>query len=218
METNWNKLLLRQIKRQFGSLENLPDSLSEFIHTVNRTYENYEDDSRLLQNSIEISSQELRDAFLKQKQDTEVQKETIRKIKEAIRALNAQDNSGGQDQENQLTDSGYLFEALIRLIEERHQAKEALENERTLFRTIIDLIPDGVYVKDKEGRKLLANPKEVFFSGKDCEEEIVGKTDRELLPETDAIRSEQEDYEVTSSGKILLNIEGNLTDKMGDHH
>jgi PAS domain S-box-containing protein len=218
METNWNKLLLRQIKRQFGSLENLPDTLREFILTVNGTYENYEDDSRLLQNSIEISSQELRDAFLKQKLDTEAQKETIRKIKEAIRALNSHEKIASQDPDEQEADSGYLIDSLIRLIEERHQAKEALENERTLFRTIIDLIPDGIYVKDTEGRKLLANPKEVFFSGKDNEDEIVGRTDRELLSESDAIRSEQEDGQVTGLGKVLLNIEGNLIDKNGNYH
>ena len=59
-------------------------------------------------------------------------------------------------------------------INERKQTEEALQNERTLFRTIIDLIPDAVYVKDTDGRKIIANPKEVQYSGKTYEDEIIG--------------------------------------------
>ena len=61
-------------------------------------------------------------------------------------------------------------------------AEELLQNERTLFRTIIDLIPDAVYVKDIEGRKILANPREVQFAGKKTEDEIIGKSDDLLYP------------------------------------
>ena len=93
MDTSFNKLLARQIKRHFGSVDQLPAELWNIFRDINNTYENFEDDSRLLQNSIEISSQELRDAFQKQKQNAEAQKETINKIKEAINALSSVNQS-----------------------------------------------------------------------------------------------------------------------------
>ena len=74
MGNNLNKLLMRQIKRHFGSVDLLPRELLGILQDINNTYEGFEDDTRLLQNSIEISSQELRDAFQKHKQDADNQK------------------------------------------------------------------------------------------------------------------------------------------------
>ena len=84
MENKLNKLLLRQIRRHFGAIDPLPNGLVAFIQDINNTYGNFEEDAQLLQTSIEISSQELREAYQKLKLDAEAQKETINKIKEAI--------------------------------------------------------------------------------------------------------------------------------------
>ena len=469
METIYNKLLIRQIKRHFGSVENIPDALKNFITDIDNAYANFEDDTLLLQNSIEISSQELRDAFLRQKKDAETQKETINKIKEAIYALDSSDQRQINEKEHTQADSKHLFDALIKLIEERKQTEEALResenlqssllenvsvgiviidpvtriiervntfasiligeskeqiigrrchlytcpvpenscpvcdkgievnnserillrtnktpiailktvkkiqiggrekllesfvdisiqkaaedalqesskkweaiisaspdgigmvsldgklqlmsdklaamygysveeknesigkpifyfidpshhqllldnirklfagdsglaiteylaikkdgsqfyvdvnstvlhdskgnpesilfverditdrkqaqetlhNERTLFRTIIDLIPDAVYVKDTEGRKLLANPTEVLLAGKNSEEDIIGRTDFNLYPSQEAIRAKEEDEYVVRTGKPILDVDGTLIDKEGIHH
>ena len=88
METNFNKLLARQIKRHFGSVNQLPDELYELFMKINDSYNNFEDDANLTKNMIEISSQELRDAYEIQKQNAENHRGTINKIKEAIFALN----------------------------------------------------------------------------------------------------------------------------------
>ena len=66
MDNSFNKLLLRQIKRHFGSIDHLPDEVKGIFQDINDTYNNFDDDILLLQNSIEISSQELRDAYHKQ--------------------------------------------------------------------------------------------------------------------------------------------------------
>ncbi len=217
METPWNKLLLRQIRRQFGSVDNLPESAADFIRIINSTYDDYENDSRLLQNSIEISSQELRDAFQKQKENAEAQKEIISSIRAAILALKPLSDPVSEGKGNQ--DSGRdLFNSLIALIEERKEIEEVLQNERSLFRTIIDLIPVAVYVKDTQGRKILANPKEVRFSQKSSEEEILGKTDLELLPESEAKISSEQDKRVLEEGESILNIETGIICSDGSQH
>ncbi len=218
METRMNKLLARQLKRHFGSVDNLPEELKGFIDEINETYIDFDDDSQLLQNSIEISSQELRDAFLKQKQAAEAQKETLNKIKEAIYALTPPDQDALAENDGIIPDGSYLVDSLIKLVAERVQMEEALLNERALFRTIIDLIPDAVYVKNLTGQKIFANPKEVQLAGKTTEEELIGQTDFQLLPEAAAKLSYAQDEIVFRNLKPILNIEGNLLDKEGKLH
>lgn len=111
-----------------------------------------------------------------------------------------------------------MLQAIVRDITERKRTEEVLSNERTLLRTIIDLIPDAVYVKDVKGQKILANPKEVQFAGKKSEDEVIGKTDFDLYPESEAKRSNVEDRSVLHSGKPILNIEGKLIDGEGQLH
>ncbi len=103
-------------------------------------------------------------------------------------------------------------------ITKRKQAEETLHNERALFRTIIDLIPDAVYVKDMAGRKTLANPKEVQLSGKNSEDEIIGQTDFYLYPDSAAKRGFDEDQLVLNSGIPILDIEGSLVDNQNLEH
>ena len=107
MESNLNKLLKRQIKKHFGSSENIPEEFLGIIRDINETYNNFDEDTRLIQNSIEISSQELREAFQIQKEDAAAQKETIQKIKEAISVLNPSDLNSIADTSN----SNSLFDS-----------------------------------------------------------------------------------------------------------
>ena len=101
-------------------------------------------------------------------------------------------------------------------ITKRKQAAEALSNERSLLRTIIDLIPDAIYAVDIEGRKILANAKEIELSGKSSEDEIIGKTDFDLYPESEAQRYYEDDQIIIKSGKPILDVEDTLISKDGE--
>ena len=57
-----NKLLLRQIKRKYGEVENIPDDMSSLLDTISKTYGQYERDGQLLERTMELSSQELTEA------------------------------------------------------------------------------------------------------------------------------------------------------------
>ena len=65
-------------------------------------------------------------------------------------------------------------------ITERKKTEEALQKEHLLFRTVIDNIPDSVYLKDIEGCKIIANPQDVKYMGFDSEIESIGKNDTEI--------------------------------------
>ena len=54
-----HSLLLRQIKRHFGSHDKIPPELADFIHSVNTAYHEYETDREMLERSLELSSQEM---------------------------------------------------------------------------------------------------------------------------------------------------------------
>jgi PAS domain S-box-containing protein len=107
---------------------------------------------------------------------------------------------------------------LVLQIEEKEKQIAQMQDERMLFRTIIDLIPDAIYVKDTEGRKTLANPKEVHFAGKNSEDEVLGKTDSDLYPEDQAGSAFKEDQFVLETGNPVLDIDGKLTDRDGNFH
>ncbi|HTF02685.1 MAG TPA: PAS domain S-box protein [Bacteroidia bacterium] len=54
-----NKLLLRQINKQWGSLENVPEGFQDFLKAVDETYTFSDRDRTMLERSIELSSSEL---------------------------------------------------------------------------------------------------------------------------------------------------------------
>jgi len=96
-------------------------------------------------------------------------------------------------------------------ISERKAAEKIIEYERNLNRTILNLLPAAIWVKDKEGRRLFVNKAELELSGKNSEDEVIGKTDFELYNETDALKFTEEDKFVIEKGKPILNIEDKIT-------
>lgn len=54
-----NKVLERQIKKIFGNIESVPQALYAFLKVVSDTYDNAEEDRRLIEHSLELSSKEL---------------------------------------------------------------------------------------------------------------------------------------------------------------
>ncbi len=54
-----NRLLERQLRRYYGSTENVPPELENFIKVIDRTYEHHDEDRKLTERSLEISSEEL---------------------------------------------------------------------------------------------------------------------------------------------------------------
>ncbi|MCX6305727.1 MAG: PAS domain S-box protein [Bacteroidetes bacterium] len=175
MENKVNKLLLRQIKKHFGTADNIPDGVKGIIQDINNTYTYFEDDIQLLQNSIEISSQELRDAFLKHKHDAETQKKTINKIKEAIFTLSPSDQNGIDQSETASSDSSYLFDSLINLIEERNRAEENILK----LSKAVEQNPASIVITDINGNIEYVNPKFCDLTGY-TKEEAIGNNPRML--------------------------------------
>lgn len=91
-------------------------------------------------------------------------------------------------------------------VTDRRKAEAAVREGHNVLRAVIEGTPDAIFVKDLDGRYIMANSSAAGFLGKTAEE-IIGKSDTELyLPET-ARRFIEDDQKVLSTG-VTQTFEG----------
>jgi two-component system, sensor histidine kinase and response regulator len=103
--------------------------------------------------------------------------------------------------------SFYLIRKLDSLFSEHTRVEKKLAFERNLMRTVIDNIPDSIFVKDSAGRYLLANKAFAKLHGLESPEPLLGKTVFDLFPKERAVSLHAADLEVIGATKPLM-IEG----------
>lgn len=109
-----------------------------------------------------------------------------------------------------------ILEGFITDITARKQAEDALTRERILLRTVIDNLPDAVYAKDLEARKLLVNRADLRNMGLDDQADVLGKTDFELFPRDVAEHFDMDDRTVLDAGTPVLDREERLVRPDGE--
>ncbi len=105
--------------------------------------------------------------------------------------------------------------AFVRDICVRKKAEEALQNSNMILRIVVDNIPDAIYMKDKEGRKIIANKADIFNCGLEREDEIIGKTDFDMFPQDIAEKFWEDDQKVLKNGDLIINREEKLINLNG---
>jgi diguanylate cyclase (GGDEF)-like protein/PAS domain S-box-containing protein len=98
------------------------------------------------------------------------------------------------------------FIRIIMDASQRKRAEEEAARERALLRTIIDSLPDYIYVKDTAGRFQLGNEAWLKARGRTAEE-VAGKTVYELFAPELAESLAAEDQAIVDSGTPLLDVE-----------
>ncbi|MBP7508107.1 MAG: PAS domain S-box protein [Prolixibacteraceae bacterium] len=106
--------------------------------------------------------------------------------------------------------------SIARDISDRKKSEEQIRQEKLLLRTLIDNLPDAIYVKDKEGRKLIANSVDLRMMHKKYEEEVIGKTDIEIFNFDYEQAGFDEDMLVINSGQKIINKENEYFDEHGN--
>jgi diguanylate cyclase (GGDEF)-like protein/PAS domain S-box-containing protein len=96
-----------------------------------------------------------------------------------------------------------------------HEIEEALAQERNLLRTLIDNLPDNVYIKDSSGRFVLANLAIARFMGVEKPEDLIGKLDTDFYPREFATKYQNDEQHVTQSGQTLFRVEEIVPDRSG---
>jgi PAS domain S-box-containing protein len=100
-----------------------------------------------------------------------------------------------------------LYASTLGYLCSRKQAEEELAAERTLLRTIVDILPALVYAKDTACRKFLSNHVDLEYMGASTEADVLGKTDFDFYPEDMAARFYARDQAIIQTGQPLIDYE-----------
>ncbi len=98
---------------------------------------------------------------------------------------------------------------ISRDITDEKRAKAQLARERDLLKTIINNVPDLIFVKDRAGRFVLANSALLNVLGAESMDSVAGKTDYDFSPPELACEYVADDQLVMRSGQPLIDQEEN---------
>lgn len=122
----------------------------------------------------------------------------------ALRQANAELEQRVAERTTELVTANADLQAQIR---ERQRAESALLNERNLLRTLIDHLPDCIYVKDRQSRFVLANQALLEVLGLSRPEQVLGKSDADFFPLETAAAFAADERAICETGQPLLNHE-----------
>jgi two-component system sensor histidine kinase/response regulator len=107
--------------------------------------------------------------------------------------------------------------AVITSIVDRHFLAQtvALRSSEQILRTLIDHLPDFVYVKDSESRFVVANLSLARQMGMETPDEMIGKTDFDFFPKNRAADFYADEQNIVLSGELLLNREVEIMCPLG---
>ena len=105
--------------------------------------------------------------------------------------------------------------SIERDVTESKKIEQKIQEERNLLRTLIDNLPDSIYFKDASAKKLISNKVDYKLLGAITEEEVLGKTDQEILQNELTISGFHQDMELLKTGKPLVNFEEHFTRENG---
>jgi len=108
------------------------------------------------------------------------------------------------------TEVGFMIGGIFRDITERKKTEDALRTSLSLFRSLIDSLPQNVYSKDRNGRFVFANQRYCQTENKTLEE-ILGKTDYDMHPAYMAEKYLRDDQMVMESNRVWEIIEDHVS-------
>jgi PAS domain S-box-containing protein len=95
------------------------------------------------------------------------------------------------------------------------EKEQALQKQYGQLRTVIEHLPNAIFIKDATARKVLANRADLVNMGLETEAEAMSKTDFDVFPEEIAARCYADDQTVLQTGQSILNREEILVNKNG---
>jgi PAS domain S-box-containing protein len=107
-------------------------------------------------------------------------------------------------------------EGLRNQIAERQAVERKLEEERNVLRTLIDTLPESIFVKDRDGRFVINNSAHARLLGAASPEEAVGKTDFDFFPRELAETYQADEQAIIRSGEAWINREEPVVDAQGN--
>ncbi|MCA9044993.1 MAG: PAS domain-containing protein [Planctomycetaceae bacterium] len=101
-------------------------------------------------------------------------------------------------------------------ISNRVYAELALERERDLLRTLMDNLPDLIFVKDREGKFLTVNAAMLRLMKASSSEDVIGRDDRDFWSPELAEHFMSDDRRIMESGQGINDLEEQAVDAEGN--
>jgi PAS domain S-box-containing protein len=105
---------------------------------------------------------------------------------------------------------------ISREITDLKEMEVRLASERNLLRSVIDNLPDSIFLKDTEGRYLLDNVAHFRGLGASEASEVLGRTVFDFFPDELAEQFHHDDLAIIRNGQALLNHEERTFDVHGN--
>ena len=106
---------------------------------------------------------------------------------------------------------------ISREITELKEMEDQLATERNLLRSVIDNLPDLIFLKDAEGRYLLDNAAHLRWLGASESADVLGRTVFDFFPDDVANRFQADDQAIMRAARPQLNYEEQVVDRRGNH-
>ena len=90
------------------------------------------------------------------------------------------------------------------VLSEREHARESLEQERFLLRTLLEQLPQAIYFKDLEGRFTCVSQSLAENLGCQTTEQVLGKSDADFIPAPFAAAARADERHVMRTGIPLI--------------
>jgi methyl-accepting chemotaxis protein len=105
--------------------------------------------------------------------------------------------------------------ACLLVMKRKYRRGSAATSRSAMLRTLVDNLPDLIYVKDADGRFLMANVAVARIMGAKAPDALLGKNDFDFHPKELATLYHQDEQAVIRSGKPLLAREEECRDPSG---
>jgi len=96
------------------------------------------------------------------------------------------------------------------------RAEEKLKAERMMLQTVVDSLPDAIFVKDTASRFVLDNKSHMDHLGVSSQDELTGKTDFDFIPHEFARAFFVDEKDLISGRKKVINKTENAQDRFGN--
>ncbi|MCU0770138.1 MAG: PAS domain S-box protein [Verrucomicrobia bacterium] len=107
--------------------------------------------------------------------------------------------------------------AMVNDTSARQRAERALEQERTLLRTVVDHLPEAVFVKDLQHRFVTANRATARLMGARSPDDLTGRTDADFYPPGQAEEYRADEQRILATGRPLVGKDEPHVDPDGNH-
>ena len=101
----------------------------------------------------------------------------------------------------------FAIQGIARDITERKRIEAALNYERYLWQTMLDISPDHIYFKDADSRFIKSSNAQAHQFGLQSPDEMVGKTDFDFFSESRARLAFEDEQAIIRTGKPVIDKE-----------